>query len=109
MSAATGPVVVVGGGVVGLCTAYYLAAAGLPVEVVERRQLGSGASRGNAGWVSRRAPGDRPRPGARQRLRGHRPRHAGSHPGPGHRLAEFVVTGRRPEALVPFRFERLRR
>lgn len=46
-----GPVVVVGGGVVGLCTAYYLAAAGVPVEVVERRGLGSGASRGNAGWV----------------------------------------------------------
>ncbi|WP_078973047.1 NAD(P)/FAD-dependent oxidoreductase [Streptomyces sp. MMG1533] len=47
----TAPVVVVGGGVVGLCTAYYLAEAGLPVEVVERRALGSGASRGNAGWV----------------------------------------------------------
>ncbi|MFJ8108920.1 NAD(P)/FAD-dependent oxidoreductase [Streptomyces sp. NPDC096132] len=47
----TGPVVVVGGGVVGLCTAYYLAAAGLPVEVLERGELGSGASRGNAGWV----------------------------------------------------------
>ncbi|MFF3334338.1 NAD(P)/FAD-dependent oxidoreductase [Streptomyces sp. NPDC002888] len=46
-----GPVVVVGGGVVGLCTAYYLAAAGLPVEVVERRGLASGASRGNAGWI----------------------------------------------------------
>lgn len=45
------PVVVVGGGVVGLCTAYYLAEAGLEVEVVERRGLGSGASRGNAGWV----------------------------------------------------------
>ncbi|MDH6219113.1 NAD(P)/FAD-dependent oxidoreductase [Streptomyces pseudovenezuelae] len=45
------PVVVVGGGVVGLCTAYYLARAGLPVEVVERRGLASGASRGNAGWV----------------------------------------------------------
>ncbi|MGI5452346.1 NAD(P)/FAD-dependent oxidoreductase [Streptomyces sp. CA-249302] len=46
-----GPVVVVGGGVVGLCTAYYLARAGLAVEVVERRGLGSGVSRGNAGWV----------------------------------------------------------
>ncbi|WP_240436804.1 NAD(P)/FAD-dependent oxidoreductase [Streptomyces sporangiiformans] len=46
-----GPVVVVGGGVVGLCAAYYLAAAGLPVEVVERRALGSGVSRGNVGWV----------------------------------------------------------
>ncbi|MEU6139643.1 FAD-dependent oxidoreductase [Streptomyces sp. NPDC047081] len=53
MSAASGdgPVVVVGGGVVGLCTAYYLARAGLAVEVVERRGLGSGVSRGNAGWV----------------------------------------------------------
>ncbi|SEE99392.1 D-amino-acid dehydrogenase [Streptomyces sp. 3213] len=46
-----GPVVVVGGGVVGLCTAYYLAEAGLDVEVLERRALGSGASRGNAGWI----------------------------------------------------------
>ena len=46
-----GPVVVVGGGVVGLCTAYYLAQSGLAVELVERRALGSGVSRGNAGWV----------------------------------------------------------
>lgn len=45
------PVVVLGGGVVGLCTAYYLAEAGLAVEVVERRGLGSGVSRGNAGWI----------------------------------------------------------
>ena len=30
------PVIVVGGGVVGLCAAWYLAAAGVPVEVVER-------------------------------------------------------------------------
>jgi glycine/D-amino acid oxidase-like deaminating enzyme len=49
--AGEGPVVVVGGGVIGLCTAYYLAASGVPVEVVERRGLGSEASRGNAGWV----------------------------------------------------------
>ncbi|MFJ9896121.1 NAD(P)/FAD-dependent oxidoreductase [Streptomyces sp. NPDC091280] len=51
MTGREGPVVVVGGGVVGLCTAYYLAEAGLEVEVVERRALGSGASRGNAGWI----------------------------------------------------------
>jgi glycine/D-amino acid oxidase-like deaminating enzyme len=30
------PVIVVGGGVVGLCVAWYLAAAGVPVEVLER-------------------------------------------------------------------------
>src|SRR5215207_2280515 len=45
------PVVVVGGGVVGLCVAYYLGAAGVPVEVVERSGLAAGASWGNAGWV----------------------------------------------------------
>jgi len=44
-------VVVVGGGVVGLCVAYYLGAAGVPVEVVERSGLAAGASWGNAGWV----------------------------------------------------------
>jgi glycine/D-amino acid oxidase-like deaminating enzyme len=47
------PVIVVGGGVVGLCAAWYLAAAGVPVEVVERASVGSGASWGNAGWVCR--------------------------------------------------------
>jgi glycine/D-amino acid oxidase-like deaminating enzyme len=47
------PVVVVGGGVVGLCVAHYLAAAGVAVEVVERAAVGSGASWGNAGWVCR--------------------------------------------------------
>jgi len=45
------PVVVVGGGVVGLCVAHYLAAKGMPVDVLERTSLASGASWGNAGWV----------------------------------------------------------
>jgi glycine/D-amino acid oxidase-like deaminating enzyme len=44
-------VMVVGGGIVGLSTAYYLLRAGLPVEVVERSTVASGASLGNAGWV----------------------------------------------------------
>jgi glycine/D-amino acid oxidase-like deaminating enzyme len=47
------PVIVVGGGVVGLCAAHYLAAAGVRVEVLERAAVGSGASWGNAGWVCR--------------------------------------------------------
>lgn len=47
------PVIVAGGGVVGLCVAHYLAAAGVPVEVLERAAVGSGASWGNAGWVCR--------------------------------------------------------
>ncbi|RSM84783.1 FAD-dependent oxidoreductase [Kibdelosporangium aridum] len=45
------PVVVIGGGVVGLCVAHYLTSEGIPVEVIERATLGSGASWGNAGWV----------------------------------------------------------
>ena len=57
-----GRVIVVGGGVIGLCTAYYLTRAGAKVLLLERGQIGSGASSGNAGAV---APGHGPmtRPG----------------------------------------------
>jgi D-amino-acid dehydrogenase len=44
-------VVVVGGGVVGLCCAYELAHAGADVTVVERDLCGGATSLGNAGWV----------------------------------------------------------
>ncbi|TDO45753.1 D-amino-acid dehydrogenase [Kribbella sp. VKM Ac-2527] len=57
------PVLVVGGGVVGLCVAYYLAAEGVPVEVVERRSVASGASWGNAGWVCASHSAPVPAPG----------------------------------------------
>lgn len=59
--------VVLGGGVVGVTTAYYLARAGQQVEVVDAAdELGSDATAGNAGliapghsfaWASPRAPG----------------------------------------------------
>jgi D-amino-acid dehydrogenase len=57
-----GRVLVVGGGVIGLCTAYYLTRAGAEVLLLERDKVGSGASSGNAGAV---APGHGPmaRPG----------------------------------------------
>jgi len=57
-----GRVLVVGGGVIGLCTAYYLTRAGAQVLLLERDEIGSGASSGNAGAV---APGHGPmaRPG----------------------------------------------
>ena len=55
-------VVIVGGGVIGLCTGYYLTRAGAEVLVLERDEIGAGASSGNAGAV---APGHGPmtRPG----------------------------------------------
>ena len=46
------PVVVVGGGVVGVCCARSLARRGVPVTVLERGEIGHGASYGNAGTVS---------------------------------------------------------
>lgn len=45
-------VAVVGGGVIGLGVAYELARAGAMVTVLERDRLGSGASSGNAGWIT---------------------------------------------------------
>jgi D-amino-acid dehydrogenase len=53
MSEETGKhrVVVVGGGLLGLASAYYLQEAGLPVVLLERGRLGGGASRLNAGLI----------------------------------------------------------
>jgi D-amino-acid dehydrogenase len=45
-------VAVIGGGVVGLCSAFALDRAGCEVVLLERGALGDGASRGNTGWVS---------------------------------------------------------
>jgi D-amino-acid dehydrogenase len=44
-------IVVVGGGVVGVCAAYYLAQRGLPVTLVEKGEIAAGSSYGNAGLV----------------------------------------------------------
>lgn len=48
----TKDVTVVGGGAIGLATAYYLAQAGAAVRVIEARRVGSGASWGNSGWIA---------------------------------------------------------
>jgi D-amino-acid dehydrogenase len=56
-------VVVIGGGVVGLCCAYELACAGADVTIVERDRCGNGASLGNAGWVVPSLSAPMPAPG----------------------------------------------
>lgn len=67
-------VAIVGGGVVGLCTAWYLARGGAEVVVIDRGRMGDATSRGNAGWIvpSLTAPLSAPgsvRQGARLMLR----------------------------------------
>jgi D-amino-acid dehydrogenase len=43
--------IVIGGGLVGCATAYYLAREGWQVRLLEKDRLGSGASSGNCGFV----------------------------------------------------------
>jgi len=65
-------VVVVGGGVIGVSCAYYLVRSGADVVLLERSELGAGASSGNAGTVAAgHPPLNRPgrvRQGIRQML-----------------------------------------
>lgn len=44
-------VLILGGGVIGLASAYYLAREGVQVRVIERDKIGAGASSGNCGFV----------------------------------------------------------
>jgi D-amino-acid dehydrogenase len=46
------PIVIVGGGVIGVCCAYFLAKRGARVIVLERDEIGKGASYGNAGCIA---------------------------------------------------------
>jgi D-amino-acid dehydrogenase len=55
--------VVVGAGVIGLATTYFLMQEGLSVTVVDRRQPGTGCSFGNMGWVCPSLAGPLPSPG----------------------------------------------
>lgn len=56
-------VVIIGGGVIGLLTAYELSRRGVAVTVVDKGDLGAGASAGNAGWVSPSLSAPVPSPG----------------------------------------------
>ncbi len=64
-------VLVIGGGVVGLACAYELSRAGSEVVVLERNEIGQGASLGNTGWVCPSFSYPLPAPGIiREGLRG---------------------------------------
>jgi D-amino-acid dehydrogenase len=56
-------VVVVGGGIVGLSTAWSLMQLGMSITLVEARKVGSGATYANGGWLCPAQAGPLPEPG----------------------------------------------
>lgn len=44
-------VLILGGGAIGLCTAYYLSQQGFRITIIEQNEIGSGCSHGNAGLI----------------------------------------------------------
>lgn len=52
MSLSSPKVVIVGGGIMGVSTAYFLAKGGADVTLLERAHIGAGASSGNAGTIA---------------------------------------------------------
>jgi len=46
-----GETLIIGGGVIGICSAYYLAIQGAPVTVLEKEDIAAGCSYGNAGLI----------------------------------------------------------
>jgi D-amino-acid dehydrogenase len=59
----SGRVVVVGGGIAGLCCAYFLRRRDFDVTIVESNRVGSGASFANGGWLCPAQAGPLPAPG----------------------------------------------
>jgi glycine/D-amino acid oxidase-like deaminating enzyme len=55
-------VAVIGGGMVGLSTAWFLQVHGFRVTVDDRRHVAAGASPGNAGWLTRALTAPLPEP-----------------------------------------------
>lgn len=47
----TSDILIIGGGVIGVCSAYYLLEAGFTVSLVEKDQINAGSTHGNAGLI----------------------------------------------------------
>jgi D-amino-acid dehydrogenase len=62
VSRSSSSTIIIGAGVVGVCTAYYLAKRGQKVTIIERDRIEHGASKGNAGIIALGHP-PLPRPG----------------------------------------------
>ena len=45
-------IAVIGAGIIGLCSAYYLQKAGCQVILIDKQELGSGTSRGHASMIA---------------------------------------------------------
>jgi len=45
-------IIIIGGGIIGACTAYYLAKEGRSVTIIEKEDVGAGSSHGNAGLIA---------------------------------------------------------
>lgn len=58
-----GRTVIIGGGIIGLLTAYELQQRGEKVTVLDKGELGRGSSEGNAGWITPSLSGPVPAPG----------------------------------------------
>ncbi|GHH11809.1 NAD(P)/FAD-dependent oxidoreductase [Streptomyces lanatus] len=87
-------VVIVGAGMAGLATAWFLQEAGVEVTVVDRRGVAAGASWGNAGWLTPALSVPLPEPGAlklglRRLLSSSSPLYIPPRPDP--RLARFLL------------------
>ena len=63
MSSSERKTVVVGGGVIGACCAWYLQKAGRNVTIVDKGDFGAGCSHGNCGYVSPSHVFPLPKPG----------------------------------------------
>ena len=44
-------VIVIGGGIIGICASYYLQKSGKKVVLLDQNQVGTGSSYGNTGWI----------------------------------------------------------